>query len=92
MVSACGKSVFFDQLVQLRSEQGGVAEPDVPVWLLMIGRPQAAALDLPEKQGPQVRGEGIAGPCLELSGAVAEAIAGGSQRVTVSSGLAENKT
>ena len=79
MVLACRKSVFLDQLVQLRSEQGGVAEPDVRVWLPMVGRPQSAAK----------------GPLFHVSscpGAVAEAIAGGSERVTVSSGLAENKT
>jgi hypothetical protein len=39
--------VFFDQLVQVPSEVNRVVQPDVAVWLLMVGRSQAAALDLP---------------------------------------------
>jgi hypothetical protein len=38
------------------------------VRLLAVGRSQAPALDLPQKQCPKAYGEGIAGPCLELSG------------------------
>ncbi len=53
-VLAYGKSVFFDQLVQLTSEENGVVQPDVQMWLLMVDRSQAAALDLPQKQCPQV--------------------------------------
>jgi len=61
---SAGEFVFFDQLVQGTSEENGVVQPDVPVWLLMVGCSQAAALDLNQKQCPQVGGEGVTGPGL----------------------------
>ena len=61
---SAGEFVFFDQLVQVTSEENGVVQPDVPVWLLMVGCSQAAALDLNQKQCPQVGGEGVTGPGL----------------------------
>jgi hypothetical protein len=61
-ILACRESVFFDdQPVQVSSEENRAVQPDVPVWLLVVGRSQAAAFDLPEKQRPQIGGEEIIG-------------------------------
>lgn len=60
--------MLFDQLVQVFPEEDGVVQPDVPVRLLPVGCPQAAALDLPQKHCPEACGEGVAGPRFKLSG------------------------
>jgi hypothetical protein len=48
-----------------RSSGNGIVQPDVPMWLLTVGRPQAGALDLAEQECPQADGEEIAGPPLD---------------------------